>query len=160
MRRAIFLFVVLAVLAPALPAAAHQPVSARTYEVAAPDLREVISAAAQPDGPPWVALVLAAAAALLIAWRPRRTIPVMLMLVAAVLAFETGVHSTHHLGQDSTSCSVASFSSQASATIGGMVFAPSPLVVPAGTVSHSAVPVLVVGVLAPDAGRAPPASSA
>ena len=107
MRRALFLVLVVALLAWPVAAAAHQVASTPTFEVAAPDLREVIAAAEALDGPPWIALLFGAGVAFVIARRPRRTIPVLLVLVAAVLAFETGVHSTHHLGQDSSSCLVA-----------------------------------------------------
>jgi hypothetical protein len=160
MRRALFLVLVVALLASPVAAAAHQVASTPTFEVTAPDLREVIAAAEAPDGPPWIALLFSAGAALAIARRPRRTIPVLLVLVAAVLAFETGVHSTHHLGQDSSSCPVASVASQVTATLGDTVVSGMPCGVPPATLGAPAVPRLVSGVLPPDAGRAPPAASA
>ena len=160
MRRAVFLILVVALLASPVTAAAHQVVSTQTVEIPAPNLREVIAAAEVPEGPPLIALLFSAGVALVIARRPRRTIPVLLVLVAAVLAYETGVHSTHHLGQESSSCSVASVASQVSATIGDMDVSGMPCEAPASTLGVPAVPMLVTGVLAPDAGRAPPAPSA
>src|SRR5215510_1889170 len=48
---------------------------------------------------PWPALLGAAAALVFAWWRPRRALTLGIVMILAVLAFENGVHSVHHLNQ-------------------------------------------------------------
>ena len=76
---------------PAIEAAAQAPAPA----VAAPTA--TWSSAPTPPAVPWPA-ILAAAAALIVAWRrPRRARALAIVLILALFAFENGVHSVHHL---------------------------------------------------------------
>jgi hypothetical protein len=79
------------------PAWAHS-----VLEVAAPVPAAPASGATWTSAPSLPAVpgpaVLAAAAALLVAWRrPRRALALAIVLVLALFAFENGVHSVHHL---------------------------------------------------------------
>jgi hypothetical protein len=75
----------------AFKAAAEAPAPSTPAPVAA------WTAAAASPAVPWPA-ILAAAAALIVAWRrPRRALALAIVLILAVFAFETGVHSVHHL---------------------------------------------------------------
>jgi hypothetical protein len=160
MRRLLLLAVLVALVATAVPAAAHQPAPAAPVQVVAAELREVIAAAPSSAGLPWLAMLATGAAAVAFARRPRHALAVVLLIVTVVLAFETGVHSTHHLGRDSGSCSIASVSGQLSATVGDPDVHATPCDLPSMTVGAPAVPVAVSGTLPPDAGRAPPVPSA
>ena len=76
---------------PAIEAAAQASAPA----VAAPTA--TWSSAPTPPSVPWPA-ILAAAAALIVAWRrPRRALALAIVLILALFAFENGVHSVHHL---------------------------------------------------------------
>ena len=76
---------------PAFEGAAQAPATA----VAVPTA--TWSAAPALPAVPWPA-VLAAAAALIVAWRrPRRALALAIVLILALFAFENGVHSVHHL---------------------------------------------------------------
>jgi hypothetical protein len=56
------------------------------------------SAAPTPVPVPWPLVLSVAVLALIGARRPRRALAVALILIVAVFAFESGVHSVHHLG--------------------------------------------------------------
>jgi hypothetical protein len=76
---------------PAFEAVAQTPAPAVTVPTA------TWSSAPSLPAVPWPA-VLAAAAALIVAWRrPRRALALAIVLILAVFAFENGVHSVHHL---------------------------------------------------------------
>jgi hypothetical protein len=115
-----------------------------------------------PTDTPWAAMTTLLAATLLVAWRPRRVLALALVLVIGVLAFETGIHSTHHLDRadEAASCTVAGVSAQLSADL-----IDTSLDVPQAPLAEMSVavrstPVVVARAVAPDAGRAPPALSA
>jgi len=83
------------------------------------------SAAPTPPTVPWPAL-LGAAAALVFAWRrPRRALALGIVMILAVLAFENGVHSVHHLNQvrhlddlrSSSTCPVAAATAHVAGTL-------------------------------------------
>jgi len=123
---------------------------------------ESISAAAPEVGVPWLALLLLGAVVLAAVGRHRRLAGLTLVAILAVLAFETGVHSTHHLGRadDATHCPVASLSVQLSADLVDVGL--DATLVPASS-SAAALPFVAPAVdrsIAPDVGRGPPALSA
>lgn len=107
------------VLAPVSAAAAAGPsaaLDAISFEPAVLD-RAWSALPAAPAAP--AALILLAALALLtLARRPRQGFALALVLVLACFAFESGVHSVHHLGEPRplTQCSVAVASHQMSGT--------------------------------------------
>ena len=125
----VLLFLFAAVLTAAAPALAHTP-KPIVADVVAPTLHETLSALPPAPSLPWAAVALLAAVATCVVCRQRRAVAVTLVLVVALLAFETGVHSTHHLGKadDATHCVVASMSTQVSADVVHVVFdvAPAP----------------------------------
>lgn len=153
------------------PAWAH-PALGTTYEppvvaeAAAPSTA-AWSAAPAPRAVPWAG-VLAAAAAAMPAWlRTRRAFALALVLVLAVLAFENGVHSVHHLGdprhlndlRSDTTCVVAAATAHVSGTT---VDGPTPehLVLPSPErLVVRQLPSLEALSLAAHQGRAPPISA-
>jgi hypothetical protein len=84
------------------------------------------------------------------------------MLMLGLLAFETGVHSTHHLGQpdEFSRCVVAGVSAQLSADLVDVTLDTPPSPVPNTPLVVPAAPAVAARVVAPDAGRAPPVFSA
>ena len=103
---------------PAFEAVAQTPAPA----VAAPTA--TWSSAPTPPAVPWPA-ILAAAAALIVAWRrPRRALALAIVLILALFAFENGVHSVHHLNdlrhlddlRSGLTCHVAAASAHLSGT--------------------------------------------
>ena len=81
------------------PAWAHTvlEVAAPVPAAAAPASVATLSSAPALPAVPWPA-VLAAAAALIVAWRRRRrALALAIVLILALFAFENGVHSVHHL---------------------------------------------------------------
>lgn len=145
--------VMAAVLALSTPAVAH--VSTSTPVELPPTTLEALTAATPSPGG-LAALVAAMAVALLLVARSRRAVAVACFALLLVVAFESGVHSVHHLtDQPGGQCVVAS----ASAHIGGVAVVTvafdrpaqviSP-VAPAPTGAPAARPA------APDLGRAPP----
>ena len=116
---------------------------------------------------PWPAM-LAAAAALIVAWRrPRRSLALAIVLILALFAFENGVHSVHHLNdlrhlddlRSGLTCHVAAASAHLSGT---PVDATTPeyLVLPAYerlVVQHQ--PAVDALSLSAHQGRAPPISA-
>src|SRR5712691_1094447 len=123
MRRSALAFAVLVALLTTSPAWAHTrapvtPVPAPSAPVFVPSL-ETFTAAAPEPSLPWVALLLLGAVGITAVSRQRRLMAVTLVAIVALLAFETGVHSTHHLGKpdDSAHCAVAWMSAQLSADV-------------------------------------------
>ena len=167
MRRTVLVFAVLvALLTAGVPAWAHTrapvaPVQAPSAPAFVPSL-ETFAAAAPEPSLPWVALLLLGAVGIAAVSRQRRLMAVTLVAIVALLAFETGVHSTHHLGKpdDSAHCAVAWMSAQLSAHVVDATVDAAPTLAPQATVSLLAPPALAERAIAPDAGRAPPALSA
>ena len=119
-------------------------------------------AAAPLPATPWAALAALVGLSLLVAWRPRAVLTLTLVLVLGVLAFETGLHSTHHLERpdDAARCAVAGASSQLNADLIDVTLdVPRASLVP-GRVAALDLPAVAARVVAPDAGRAPPSPSA
>ena len=167
MRRTALAFAVLvALLTTGVPAWAHTrapivPVPAPSAPAFVPSL-ETFTAAAPEPSLPWVALLLLGAVGIAAVSRRRQLMAVTLVAIVALLAFETGVHSTHHLGKpdDSAHCAVAWMSAQLSADVVDATVDAAPTLAPEATVSLLAPPALAERAIAPDAGRAPPALSA
>ncbi len=117
-----------------------------------------------PDAPgmPWSAL-LACMMAAVFAWcRPRRALVLALILLLAIFAYESGLHSVHHgfdparaetCASAAASTNVAAVASDASPT--AEVLFP---LLPGSLDPANAAP--LVRFLCPDQGRAPPAPSA
>lgn len=137
--------------AEALPDVAAAP-------VAGPDLAWTAGPASA--GPPWGALLALAAVALLGARRPRRAAALLVVVALTVFAFESGVHSVHHLVDPvrAKDCALAS----ASQHVSGVEADPVPVKLsPALRGLASGVPEVAawpVRPLPPHGGRAPPAS--
>jgi len=119
---------------------------------------EVLAAAPVRLIPTWLALVTLVLTALLVR-APRRVAAAVFAVVLGVVAFETGVHAVHHLGDThaASHCVVASVAPH----LGGTTDAPATNV-PCLTMAPHAVVVTDVVVLAarpfgPSAVRAPPA---
>jgi hypothetical protein len=153
-----------------LPAVAasvdHQGAAGMSCAVATPietpHVNHALVAASSLPGTPWAALVAVAGLGLLVVWRPRAVIALTLALVLGALAFEMGVHSTHHLERpdEAARCVVAGASAKLSADLVDVTLdVPRlSLVLTRGTVV--APPLVVARVVPPDAGRAPPVLSA
>ncbi|MBI3637146.1 MAG: hypothetical protein HY216_13200 [Candidatus Rokubacteria bacterium] len=164
MRRApsvLAVLVAVGILAVGAPAWAHGLSRAATVTPPPPALTETLVAAVPAPGIPLAALVLLAALALGAVSRHRRVIAVTLVLGVMLLVCETGAHSTHHLGKpaDAAQCAVASMSAHLSADTVETSSAALPAPAPDASTLTLAVPALAACVVAPDAGRAPPALS-
>src|SRR5690348_11982408 len=125
------------------------------------------SAAPTPPVVPWAAM-LAAAAALIVAWRrPRRALALAIVLILGLFAFENGVHSVHHLNdlrhlddlRSGLTCHVAAASAHLSGTPVDVATHES-LVLPSyeSVVVH-AQPAVDARSLSAHQGRAPPLSA-
>jgi hypothetical protein len=166
-RLPLVVFLVTLVVGAAAPAAAHRPpaadpLAAASTVVVVPALVEALTSAAPAPAPPWAAIAVVAVAALAVAWRPRRVLALTLALVAGVLAFETGVHSAHHLGQadEAARCAVAGMATQLNADLVDTALDAVPVRVIETRITALATPVVAARLVAPDAGRAPPVLSA
>jgi hypothetical protein len=156
MRRTIFgWWVMVTVLALSAPAMAHAPIGLPLEPpLAPPSLETLVAGAPSLDG--LGALLAATAVALIVIARRRRAVAVACMVLLLVVAFESGVHSVHHLtDQPDAQCVVAS----ASIHVGGVAVATVAFDRPAETIT--AVTVTPTGSpanrpAAPDLGRAPP----
>jgi hypothetical protein len=150
-----------AVLAAAGPAVAHTDARDAAIPLAPAVLHETLTAAPALPSVPWTALALLGGVALSVATRPRRALALTLALVVAVLAFETGVHSTHHLGRgdEAAHCLVASMSTQLSAYLVDVAVETSLVGLPEAASLAPATPDVDTRHIAPDAGRAPPVRS-
>jgi hypothetical protein len=159
-RRALTLSLVAAVLlswgAPVLahvrvePAPAAAPLAAERVE------SHLLSAGTATPVGLWTALAAATLLTLAIA-RRRRAVALLSVAVLLVIAFETGLHSVHHIGErDNSTCVVASASAQTGGvTIASIAFErPAEVATPIAVTVGSAV---ADRLTAPDRGRAPPA---
>jgi hypothetical protein len=157
---AVLLAATLAVAAPALAHTGARDVTVAVAPVAvAPVVHpETFTAAPALPSVPWTALTVLSGLALAAAARPRRALALTLVLVVALLAFETGVHSTHHLdrGDEATHCLVAGLSAQLAADLVDVAFEPSLALLPSAAPPALAAPDVDARPIAPDAGRAPP----
>jgi hypothetical protein len=146
-------WVMAAVLALSTPAVAHVTTSP---PVELPPARLETLAAAAPSLDGLATFVAAMAVAMLLVARSRRAVAFACLALLLVVAFESGVHSVHHLGdQPDARCIVAS----ASVHIGGVAVTTVAFDRPAEAVT--AVAVTPTGAAAarpaaPDLGRAPP----
>ena len=123
---------------------------------------ETLTAASPAPSLPWAALALLSVIGIAAVSRQRRLVAATLVAIVALLAFETGVHSTHHLGKpdDSAHCAIAWTSAQLSADVVDATVDAAPAVAPEATAPLFAPPARAERSIAPDAGRAPPALSA
>ena len=141
---------------PVASAASSEPVAITA------SLTETLSALPKGPDTPWILLAATALLALAVGWRPRRVVALALVATLAILAFEVGLHSTHHLAQpeDAARCAVAAASAKLSIDLGdpSLDIPCAPAVVT--PVVAPALPIAVTRIIAPDAGRAPPALSA
>ena len=131
------------------------PVPSPMPALAAPDLSW--KAAPVPVPIPWHLVALLLGIAVLGARRPRRAVGLALILLLAVFAFESGVHSVHHLSDPSRAehCGVASASQHMSGTeVAGVTVAESLPQAPHQVLL--AAPIARVRSLGPEQGRAPP----
>jgi hypothetical protein len=119
------------------------------------------SAAPTPGAVPWALVLSVAALALVGARRPRRALAVALILVVAVFAFESGVHSVHHLGDRDRGehCAIAAASQHVAGTEVDVVFGADALPVTPQLAATNAL-FERVRLIGPDQGRAPPVSPA
>jgi hypothetical protein len=152
---------------PAPPRGAAVPAPAGTERSPATTPEETTQASSRPPSPGVpglpIATTLALAALGLAAGRlgGRRTVALLAAVVAVAFAFESGVHSVHHIAEASgaTGCAVAS----AASTVAGVTDAPSTRTAvhaPPSAVPADARPLrLSVAAPAPFQGRAPPRSA-
>jgi hypothetical protein len=143
-----------------LPESPATPASSAATAVAA-DARPLgIVAAAPAPRPLWpLAAGVGLAALTLAVVAPRRTFGVALVVVLAVFAVETGVHSVHHMADQkaATQCVVSAASAHVQ---GASMEAPASapwMPMPVGTVAVAAAVRPGSSPLRPDEGRAPPA---
>ena len=161
MRRtpALGLLVAAMVLTIAAPALAHTPPSTPVV-FTPPALIETLTSAAPEPPLPWAAIAALLTVVLTGVWRPKRALAIGFVLVIGFFTFETGLHSTHHLGQpDESRCVVAGVSAQLSADLVDVTIEPLPTRVPDPVLLAPLSSAVVARVVGPDAGRAPPASS-
>ena len=165
-RTALALVVLTALLTAGVPAWAHTRAAvdaapAPSVPAFVPSGEALIAAAPEPSLPWVVLLVLGAVAAAAISGQ-RRLVAVTLVAIVALLAFETGVHSTHHLGtaEDAAHCVVAWLSAQLSADLVDATIDAAPALAPQASAPAPVAPVHAERAIAPDAGRAPPTRSA
>src|SRR5688572_1786515 len=152
-RRMVGWCVVLAVLALSTPAMAHVTTDV-VVEVPPSQLETLAATAPSMDG--LATLVAAFAVAMILIARRRRAVAVACMALLLLIAFESGVHSVHHLSdQPDGQCVVAS----ASAHTGGVAAATVAFDRPVEASTTVAVPPAASATARPDApdlGRAPP----
>ena len=119
------------------------------------------SAAPTPPAVPWPLVLSVVALALIAARRPRPALAVALILVVAVFAFESGVHSVHHLGDRDRGehCALAAASQHLAGAEVDVVVAAQTLPLSRQLATPSAL-IERVRLIGPDQGRAPPAFSA
>jgi hypothetical protein len=158
-RRLLSAAVVLGAIAVADPAGAHVGMAAAdTAPVLAVFGPETLAADAPASPGPWL-LVAGAAVALGLTLRSRRALTCAMLLLLVLGAFETGLHSTHHLARgDGAKCAVSALSSHT----GGVTVNTVAVERPSETITFgtAADPIAVVlsRSLPPDVGRAPPAA--
>jgi hypothetical protein len=130
---------------------------AETVVPAVPARVELLSATPATTVPVWFALLALALLASLIR-APRRVAVGVVVVLIAILAFETGVHAVHHLGDRhaASHCAVASVAPQ----LGGTADAPSTAIPHLHVTAHAVVlaepVVLSARPVGPAPVRAPP----
>ena len=131
------------------------PVAESVAALASPALSW--TAAATLVAPPWHLFALLAGLAALGARRPRRALGLVLVLLLAVFAFESGVHSVHHLADPARGehCVVAAASQHVSGTEVTAVTVGESLAQAPHEVAPAA-PTSRVQLIGPEQGRAPP----
>jgi hypothetical protein len=145
-------------------AALSTPGTDRHVDVAstAPSVAALTLSAADVPAFPWPLLV-AALIAIALGWRrPRRALALAMVLLLAVLCFEDGLHSVHHLtGQAKpVRCAIATATAHLMATAVDSV-ATTDIVLPVVPVAiEIAQSDPVARFLCPDQGRAPPSPTA
>ena len=144
-------------LAPPLPLVEDvAPVAASSVTLPPPALS--LTAVPAPVPGPWHLVALLAGLAALGARRPRRALGLALILLLAVFAFESGVHSVHHLADPvrGEHCAVATASQHVSGTeVTAVIVAESlPQSPHEATLTASSAHLQLIG---PEQGRAPPA---
>jgi hypothetical protein len=149
-----------ALLALAAPALAHDATRAAdsTAGVLSPATSEASAPASSAEPPAagltWLAL---GAVALAIRRRPRRAVVLALALVLLIFAFETALHSVHHLGGEQAShCAVASVATHLSGLGVPSISLGDPVLRADGQMLAIAPRVWPAGPLRPVTGRAPP----
>jgi MYXO-CTERM domain-containing protein len=161
-RRLLTLAALAATLAVAGPAAAHvgapqaEPLVVAPAAAAATPGPEAVSAGGSATPGPWL-LAAVGALALAAGLRRRRAAVTVLLVLLVLGAFETGLHSAHHLDGDAAECAVAG----AAAQVGGLTVAAVAVERPDVVLRAAAAdPVAVASsrALPPDLGRAPPAA--
>jgi hypothetical protein len=149
-------------------AEAHRPSSDVTLDTPSPPPIPTLameslawSAAPTPPAVPWPLVLSVVALALIAARRPRPALAVALILVVAVFAFESGVHSVHHLGDRDRGehCALAAASQHLAGAEVDVVVAAETLPLTRQLATPSAL-IERVRLVGPDQGRAPPAFSA
>jgi hypothetical protein len=115
------------------------------------------TAAPTPVPMPWHVIALLAGLAALGARRPRRALGLALILLLAVFAFESGVHSVHHLADPARGerCAVAAASQHVSGTEVTAVIVAESLPQAPHEVALAA-PTTRLQLIGPEQGRAPP----
>jgi hypothetical protein len=115
------------------------------------------TAAPTPVSVPWHLLALLGGLAALGARRPRRALGLALILLLAVFAFESGVHSVHHLADPARGehCALAAASQHVSGTEVSAVIAAESLPQTPHEPALGA-PAARVRLIGPEQGRAPP----
>ena len=132
------------------------PVAAPSETLASPALSW--TAAPTPVPVPWHVIALLAGLAALGDRRPRRALGLALILLLAVFAFESGVHSVHHLADPARGehCAVATASQHVSGTEVAAVIVAESLPQAPHEVAFAA-PTARAQLIGPEQGRAPPA---
>ena len=102
------------------PASAHAPADvAVTATVIDIPSTATWHPAPAPPALPWMGIVVGALVAVAVARRPRRAVALAIVFVLALFAFETGVHSVHHLNDHGSgaTCAVASGTAHVTGTL-------------------------------------------
>jgi hypothetical protein len=149
---------------PASPAPAVRldaaPEAAPQGPIASVESRLAWVAGPERGEPVWALLAMALAAAALLAGRrrPRAVLALALVLLVAVLTFESGVHSVHHLDDPSrgSACALASTSQQLSGMEVGAVGLERAPVGPGVALSAPVAAAPLALPESPHEGRAPP----
>lgn len=143
-----------------VPAAPSAAVEVAPAPAALPQLAWV--AGPEPVALPWPLLAaVAATAAIAVRRRPRAALALGLVLLVGVLAFESGVHSVHHLGEQGhgNPCAVAS----TSLNLTGLEVEPAAVLSPPAALGLAVAMAVRLdpraGPESPHEGRAPPRSA-
>lgn len=156
MRRLTFgCWVLLAVLGLSAPAMAHMKTEPTLISVTPSSIETIAAAAPSTDGLATVVVAVAVAMALIA--RRRRAVAIACMALLLVVAFESGVHSVHHLGdKPDRQCVIASASAHTGALAVDKIVFERPAEVMTVIALTTASP--ITRPAAPDLGRAPPSA--